>query len=335
MNISECTNSKLWNEFVNRHGTIHHLYEWKNVNEDTFCCPCINLACWEGDRIIAIYPYIVRGRWPLRWYVSPNDFGGGPIGDTSAVRALIHEVNDRAKKQWVIMNEIRYANEGAGLPHDIGYEMKERKNLVVDIDRAEEDIWNSLRKKMRNHVRQSVRQGIKVSVGSVDNLTTYLSMAKKQREAIGYKGRSDKFIYALFKYLDTTLFLARKENRIVGGCIYIQYKGRVSGIHATRDIEMVDLRIGASLHWNAIRHFQSMGCREYDFLSRNDNHVVNGEAIVHDDIQSLHFFKMGFRPQELSNYDITFNFHETGRKMRSFVAMMRNQAIKMKSHLRL
>jgi len=80
MKIAECTNPELWNDFVRQNGTVHHLYEWKYINEDTFGCPCINLASWDGEKITAIYPYIVRGRWPLRWYVSPNDFGGGPVG---------------------------------------------------------------------------------------------------------------------------------------------------------------------------------------------------------------------------------------------------------------
>ncbi len=325
--MDNCTRADEWNEFVSKHGTVHHLFEWTFVNRETFGCPCINLACWNGDRIVAIYPYIIRGRWPLRWYVSPTDFGGGPVGDPNAVRYLLKEVHRRARRQWISMNTIRYDDYDISGLRKFNFEIVKRHNLVIDLDRPEDEIWHSFRDKIRNSIRKSKKQEIEVIEGKTADLDAYLDLADRHSAAIGYRPRSRRFIRALFKHLDTTLLIAKWQGNLVGGCVYLKFDGWASGIHAARDPDKTYLRIGEAIHWAGMNYFKQRNYTQYDFMSRNDNHIQDGQIMVYPSHTSLHRFKSGWGPLEVPNYDLTIIYFGAGLKLRRGLAGIRNRMI--------
>lgn len=333
LRIAECKSANQWNEFAQTHGTVHHLYEWAHVNKDTFGSKCVNLGAWDGNRLVAIYPYIVRGRWPIRWFVSPTDFGGGPIGDPEAVKALIQEVESRARRQMITMNVVRYGDEEIGHFDHLAYKVSERHNLIVDLNRPQEEIWRWFPSKLRNSIKNSQKQNLDVSEGTVADLDIYFQLVRKHSAEVGYRPRSERFVRALFKYLDATLLLVRWEGNIVGGCVYLNFKKRASAINAARDPEQTKLRIGEANHWGGISYYCEKGYLEYDFMSRNDNEVVAGETRVFPSHASLHRFKFLWRPKEAKNVDLERIYHQSGVKARRLVARLRDRLLQTKRRI--
>ena len=334
LRIDECKYPGEWNSFVRSHGTVHHLFEWSYVNQETFGCGCVNLGCWAGSELVAIYPYIVRGMWPLRWFVSPTDFGGGPIGDPSAVRRLMQEVHRRARRQLITMNVVRCCEANTHNLDELGYHITERRDLVVDINRPLEQIWESFPSKLRNSIKKSNSQGITVHEGGADDLDAYIDLVRNHSGKIGYRPRSEEFLRALFKHLDTTLLIATWQRHMVGGCLYINFNGRANAINAARDPDKAKLRIGEALHWAGITYCCEKGYSEYDFMSRNDNFVSNGKTHVYPSHASLHRFKKNWRPREVSAYDSEYVYFRTGLFARKLLAGLRNNIHSITSRLK-
>jgi FemAB-related protein (PEP-CTERM system-associated) len=143
-----------------------HLHDWRRVVEDALGHQCVYLAAYEpvGGQLRAVLPLVrVRSLLFGHYLVSmPFLNYGGPLGDESAVRALVAEATARAAADGVKLLELRSREP---LPVDLP--VSHRKiTVLLDLPAGDaRPVWDGLAAKVRSQVRRPMKDGVTVRFG--------------------------------------------------------------------------------------------------------------------------------------------------------------------------
>jgi len=175
-----------WNRFVRtRTGWTHsHLWEWRSVMERVFGHRCIYLASRdERGCLVGILPLVrVRSRVFGHYLVSmPFLNYGGPLGTDEAVRRLVADAAERARKERVDLLELR-----SRVPLDVELPVSHRKiSVVLDLpSRNPDQLWRSLDAKVRSQVRRPQKEGVSVLFG-LDQVGSFFEVFSRHMRDLG------------------------------------------------------------------------------------------------------------------------------------------------------
>src|SRR4051812_26594642 len=183
-----------WDEFVRaQSGWTHfHLYGWRTVIERVLRHECIYLAARDRatNALVAVLPLVRVRSLVFGHYLVSMPFlnYGGPLGTTTAVRALVDEATEIARRANVKLLELR-----SRVPLPISVPASHRKiTVVLDLCDTSDAQFKHFDSKLRSQIRRPQKEGVTVRFGS-EQVAPFFAVFSRHMRDLGTPTQSLAF----------------------------------------------------------------------------------------------------------------------------------------------
>jgi len=296
--IAGKSDAKYWDRIVDEspHGTLFHKWQWLKIMEKysgAKFCPLIGM---KGEEIVGLYPLFVKKKLKMNFVFSPPPHLSvlylGPI-----IRN--YEKMKQSKKETAFMDFQMGTDDyikSEFKPHYIliltspglldsrplrwaGYEVEPKYNYLLDISGGKEAVWNGMEKKVRYTINKSIREGVKIETGGINELKLICkAMVDRYRE-------QGKVVKVPLEYLielhgcfgdNIRVIIAKYMDEFVTGFIDIVYKKRISSWIGNPKTKLVGINPNDLLNWesmkwgceNGLRYHETVGAAGVERLSK-------------------------------------------------------------------
>jgi FemAB-related protein (PEP-CTERM system-associated) len=272
--------AKGWNDFVvsNASNAFYNLFAWRNVLIHAYGYTPYYIIAEKGEEISGCFPLMyVKGKlFGDRLISLPfADHGCGPCvkgEDKNIVKFLLNVAERISTKLKAKFIEIHSPSQNwiTSLLYNIGYEkLYNYFTFSMNLNRSINDIWMGFEKRVRNAIRRSEKNGIKVVIdNSEDSLKDLYRIHVDNMKTLGTPPHSKNFFKALWKELyHNGLFMnffAEYEGRRIAAIIIFPYKNSVrwgAGISLTKYKRLNPI---STLLWEAIKWAKENGYKNFD-----------------------------------------------------------------------
>ncbi|MBS8266574.1 hypothetical protein DYI25_19305 [Mesobacillus boroniphilus] len=183
---------------------------------------------------------------------------------------------------------------------------KETKTLLIDLEKAEDQLRKELNKSTRYQINKAERDNLTIEVisnPSYEDIEDYKEFFNPYAKEKGIEPFQDDRVEAIRqKGMAVITYVFHKEGQKLGGHLYFADATRArmfyscSARFTAAEIPKNDIgRANRYLHWHAILFFKMKNYQEYDFfgLSMDENNV---------DQQNINTFKKSFGGEEVTEY---------------------------------
>ena len=215
---------KAWAEFVAKHpqGNIFQTPEMYDVYACAEHVTPITIAAVEGDEIVGILvaQYMTNGGALASWITARSIITGGPLARNNDP-AIIQELMEAYKKQLprkTIYSEIRPIYPMNDMP---GWKRVGHYNLVMRLEKTEEELFEQMHKERRRNVNQAIKAGLTFKeLTTADEIQQVVALIEKtyrrKHVPIGYLNMFDKVQGILKDYAHFFGCYTAKELMIAG-----------------------------------------------------------------------------------------------------------------------
>ena len=262
---------KAWAEFVAQHpqGNIFQTPEMYDVYACAEHVEPIAIAAMEGDEIVGILvaQYMTNGGSFASWITARSIITGGPLAKDNKpeiVEALMREYR-RLLPRKTIYSEIRPIYPMYDVP---GWKRVGHYNLVMRVDKSEEELWNGMHKERRRNVGQAEKAGLRFEeVTEAAGRREVVALLRKTYERKHVPMADDSLFARLTEIMPeyVRFFAAYTEDKMIAGQIRLGYKDLLYAWYAGSDEEYFKLRPNDFTMWNVIRWAHEKGYKEFDF----------------------------------------------------------------------
>lgn len=265
-----------WSEFVSAHpkGNVFQTPEYYEVLSLTEHNTPIVVAAMEGNEIVGIVlgTIITNGNAVTKWITARSIITGGPIvkDDNPEIVAALMEAYRKQMPTFVIYTEIRpiYSLDGLRI-ENIGMKRVGHYNLMMDITRSSEDLFEAMHKERKRNVKQAEKAGLtfreitdKTEIADVVRLIrqTY----ERKHVPLSYLGIFD-IVHE--KMADYTHFFGAwaADGQMIAGQVRLCYGQLMYAWFAGSDEAYFKQRPNDFLMWNVIRWGHEHGYALFDF----------------------------------------------------------------------
>ncbi len=264
-------NRTAWAAFVAQHpqGNIFQTPEMYDVYACAEHVEPIAIAAMEGDEIVGILvaQYMTNGGSLASWITARSIITGGPLARNNDP-AIIQALMDAYKKQLpckTIYSEIRPIYPMDDMP---GWKRVGHYNLVMRVDKSEEELWNGMHKERRRNVGQAEKAGLRFEeVTEAAGRREVVALLRKTYERKHVPMADDSLFTRLTEIMPeyVRFFAAYKEDKMIAGQIRLGYKDLLYAWYAGSDEDYFKLRPNDFTMWNVIRWARDKGYKEFDF----------------------------------------------------------------------
>ena len=262
---------KSWAEFVAQHpqGNIFQTPEMYDVYACAEHVMPIAIAAVEGDEIVGILvaQYMTNGGALASWITARSIITGGPLAKDNKPE-IVEALMDAYKKQLpckTIYSEIRPIYPMNDMP---GWKRVGHYNLVMRVDKSEEELWNGMHKERRRNVGQAEKAGLRFEeVTEAAGRREVVALLQKTYERKHVPMADDSLFARLTEIMPeyVRFFAAYKDDKMIAGQIRLGYKDLLYAWYAGSDEEYFKLRPNDFTMWNVIRWAREKGYKEFDF----------------------------------------------------------------------
>ena len=265
-------NRRLWREFVASHpqGNVFQTPEFYDLSVYAEHVQPIAVAAIEGDEMVGILvaQLMTNGGVLASWLTARSIITGGPLtrgNKREIVEVLVNEYKKKLPRK-TIYTEIRpiYPMEEM-----IGWKRVGHYNLVMRVDKSEEELWNGMHKERRRNVGQAERAGLTFrelkSIAEIQQVVELIEKTYKRKHVpIGYLNMFKK-VQVILKEYAHFFGSFTVEGQMVAGQVRLCYRTLVYAWFAGSDEEYFKLRPNDFTMWNVIRWSREHGYKEFDF----------------------------------------------------------------------
>ena len=154
-----------------------------------------------------------------------------------------------------------------------------RNTVMVDLSASEEDILMRMKQKTRYNVRLAEKKGVKVRVGTVEDLPALYKMYAETSVRDGFVIRDEEYYMTVWKLFmqeavngqpSAVPLIAEVDNEPVAAIFLFMFAGRgyyVYGMSRDKHREKMPTYL---LQWAAMKHAKAHGCLTYDLWGAPD-----------------------------------------------------------------
>lgn len=268
-----------WSGFVKAHplGNVFQTPEMYDVYACAQHAKPIVVAALENDEIVGILiaQYLTNGNTLASWLTARSIITGGPLAknnDPEIIKALFEAYKKLLPKQ-TIYTEIRPVYELKELEseqiRELGLRRKGHYNLILGLDKTEEELFEQMHKERKRNVNQAIKAGLVFKeVTSEEDICAIVALIKQTYERkhvpISYL---DMFGEVRRLMGDYARFFASytSEGKMIAGEIRLCYKDLVYAWFAGSDEAYFKLRPNDFTMWNVICWSAEQGYKLLDF----------------------------------------------------------------------
>lgn len=264
-----------WSAFVKAHplGTVFHTPEMYDVNSvSNKQIPLAIAAVDENGRMVGLLSAVVmwNGNALTKLITARSIIMGGVLAennDAEIVQALLQEYRKQLP-WWVIYSEIRPVYNSDWM-NGFGWTRKGHYNLVMNLEKSEDQLWEGMHKERRRNVNQAIKAGLTFrELETEDEIHEVVRLIEQtyQRKhvPISYLSIFDEVQRVMHDYAHFFgCFTA--EGQMIAGQIRLCYRNLVYAWFAGSDEAYFKLRPNDFTMWNVIRWAHEQGYKEFDF----------------------------------------------------------------------
>ena len=270
---------KAWTDFVKNHpqGNIFQTPEMYDVYACAKGVEPLAVAVVDEDEIVGVLlaQYMTNGGALASWITARSIITGGPLvkdNKPEIVEALMGAYKRMLPKK-MIYSEIRPVYE---MPSEMGHWMLElggwkrvgHYNLVMRVDKSEDELWNRMHKERRRNVGQAEKAGLRFEeVTDAMGRREVVALLRKTYERKHVPMADDSLFARLTEIMpeNVRFFAAYKDEKMIAGQIRLGYKDLLYAWYAGSDEEYFKLRPNDFTMWNVIRWAHEKRYKEFDF----------------------------------------------------------------------
>lgn len=262
---SKAEDEQGWDEYVQSQesATFYHQFGWKRVVENSYGHKPHYLLAKEEELIKGVLPIIFMkstlfGKKMVSLPFAPY---GGVLGDNNTIEeSLVEQAIKITKTNDADYMELRNnVIRDSKLSANTNY-----MTLTLKLNNNPELVWNGFSNKVRNAVRKSLKCGLEVDDGSVDDF--YKLYSRNMRD-LGTPTHSKDFFNAViseFKDKSDIRIVLHKGNP-VAAVVLLYFKDTVISGWAASDKKYKGLNSNNLLYWDAIKSACEKGYKFFDF----------------------------------------------------------------------
>lgn len=279
VNTADAIKNKQWAQFVYNHpqGNIFQTPQMYHAYCATKNYQPIIVACYEEDAIVGILLAVVQKEYKgiLGKLSARSIIWGGPLvrnNDICVLEAIMNEY-DRVIKKQAIYTQVRdiFATDWA--KNDMakhGYSYEEHLNILIDLQKSEEQLWKDVHSKRKNEIRRAEKEGTSFAVFTdVDSLKKCWPILND----VYQRARLPLPDISLFKDLlkgeegssHLKIFAARNNGEIIGTLLALCWRERILDWYAGAYQENLPKYPNDLLPWEAILWAKRNGYKTFDF----------------------------------------------------------------------
>lgn len=263
-----------WAEFVSAHpkGNVFQTPEMYDVFALSDHIRPIVVAVVEDDKIVGILlaQYITNGNAIASWLTARSIITGGPLAlnnDPKIIEALFEAYKKQLPVQ-TIYSEIRPVYEMNWM-NGFGWTRKGHYNLILNLEKSEEELWEGMHKERRRNVNQAIKAGLTFreleNPEEIHEVVRLIEQTYQRKHVpISYLSIFDEVQRVMHEYAHFFgCFTA--EGQMIAGQIRLCYGDLVYAWFAGSDEAYFKLRPNDFTMWNVIRWAHEQGYKEFDF----------------------------------------------------------------------
>jgi FemAB-related protein (PEP-CTERM system-associated) len=263
-----------WDEFVQAQGgSFYHLYDWKEVNEQSLGHHCEYLAAQDAaGSITGILPLVlVKSRIFGRILCSlPFMNYGGPVAATpEAAAELMRHAILRTEELGADYLELR-----CPVSLETKMEVSTRKiSMIVPLTPDPEVLFNSFSQKHRKNIRRAQKNNLEVRKGGLPLLDDFFSTLELSWRSLGTPMYSKSYFQRILKTfpLNTAIYTCSHAGAPVAVAMIGHFNGVVEGMWAGARQELRHLDANYVLYWEMLRDACLAGHKLFH-LGRSTSH---------------------------------------------------------------
>ena len=270
--INNEINREAWSAFVASHpqGNIFQTPEMYDVYACAEHVTPMAIAAVEGDEIVGILvaQYMTNGGAMASWITARSIITGGPLARNNDP-AIIQALMNAYKKQLpckTIYSEIRPIYPMDDMP---GWKRVGHYNLVMRLEKMEEELFEQMHKERRRNVNQAIKAGLTFKeLTTADEIQQVVALIEKtyrrKHVPIGYLNMFDK-VQGILRDYAHFFGCYTAEGLMIAGQVRLCYGTLVYAWFAGSDEDFFKLRPNDFTMWNVIRWAHEKGYKEFDF----------------------------------------------------------------------
>ena len=273
--LNDNINRKEWSAFVKAHplGTVFHTPEMYDVNcVSNKQIPLAIAAIDDNGRMEGLLSAVVmwNGNALTKLITARSIIMGGVLAENNnaeIVQALLQEYRKQLP-WWVIYSEIRPVYSSDWM-NGFGWSRKGHYNLVMNLEKSEEELWEGMHKERRRNVNQAIKAGLTFreleTESEIHEVVRLIEQTYQRKHVpISYLSIFDEVQRVMHDYAHFFgCFTA--EGQMIAGQIRLCYGDLVYAWFAGSDEAYFKLRPNDFTMWNVIRWAHDRGYKEFDF----------------------------------------------------------------------
>ena len=257
-----------WDRFVDAHpaATAYHTWRWRRVFEHAFGHQTVYLAARRGGAVAGVLPLVVmRSRLFGRFAVSLPfvNYGGVCAEDDDVARALVEHAAALAREEGLAHVELRHvARRFPDLPA-----RQHKVDMQMPLERDPDDMFTSLDRKVRNHVRRAQKSGLVARAGRIELVDRFYRVFAHNMRDLGTPVYSIRFFEQVLSTFPATtnVFVVEDGGVTTAAAIAITHRDTIEVPWASSLRSYRQSSPNTLLYWHIVEHAIAHGLTTFDF----------------------------------------------------------------------
>ena len=274
--IALATEAREWDAFVlsHPHGTLYHLFAWKNIIEKTYGHKTHYLMAFKNSGSGSLQGQAASGILPLvhlNHFLFGNslvsvpffDMGGVLADDVDSEKAFISEAIRLGQRLKSGNLEIRQLSKTTG-PWPSGT-IKVR--MLLDLPESAEALMKGFKSKLRSQIKKSVKDGLRAEIGGEELLGDFYEVFLVNMRDLGSPIHSRRLMENVLRSFpeDGRLVLVRNNGQAIAGSIVVGFKDVLENPWASSLRRFSHLNANMLLYWTMLEYACEKGFKRFDF----------------------------------------------------------------------
>lgn len=268
-----------WEAFVQAHpqGNVFQTPQMYDVYRVTDKQQPLAIAVEEDGQICGLLLAVIiwNGGTITKALTARSIIIGGPLvrdNDPEVAQRLM-EAYRECLPRYVVYSEIRPVYDVNELMNERVNELTRWKrvghyNLVMKVEKSEEELWNGMHKERRRNVGQAEKAGLRFAEVTTDEERGQVVDLLHKTYARKHVPMADSSLFAQLTEIMpdyVRFFAAYHEDKMIAGEIRLGYKDLLYAWYAGSDEQYFKMRPNDFLMWNVIKWAHKQGYKEFDF----------------------------------------------------------------------
>jgi lipid II:glycine glycyltransferase (peptidoglycan interpeptide bridge formation enzyme) len=278
---------KVDNFLINNFSSPTHWQYWNNVLSEIYNTEFFYFALLREGNLLGICPvHKIKNKLNYRLISGPKSFyipyGGWIFKEKTNFDSDSIELEKNESLEIFslpLLNEYNASYEGCNL-------LKQFETSIVDLQKSEEEIFNSFAPQKRYKLRKALRNNIEITNLDVFGFDNFYEFYVKTNERYGLENIKKKFFEELLRCpenIKIDFLIAKKDNDVLGSVVLVSDKNFALYWLGNRIEKALNTGYFDLLHWEMIKKAKSYGCKYYDTCYLEKERLPN-----------IYRFKIGF-----------------------------------------